>query len=138
MMGENMWPDSNTGEKPMVEQEQKLEGEIDNQFQELTAGLDSVQASLENLDQDNNTPERTQALKKIWEGYKKIESTVNILLMMYGSTTIGSSVHKIFTHPGDNEGNIASLITGVAALSVAVAGFIREEKNHKAKLEGNA
>jgi hypothetical protein len=131
-MGENMWPGSNPAENPIEQPihdgEQKIEGEIDQQLQELSTGLDGVQKSLESLDQGDNTPERTNALKKIWEKYKEIEGAVNIVLLISGSSTIGQAAHKIFTHSGDNAEITRSLITGVALLAAGIAGSIHELK----------
>ena len=134
-MGENMWPGSNPEEKPTEKPignpEQQIEGEIDNQLQELASGLDDVQESLENLDQENNTPERTQILQKIWAKYQEIEGAVSTVLLVVGASNISIGAHKILTHSGDNGEITRSLITGVAVLATGIAGSIHEHKKSK-------
>lgn len=134
-MGENMWPGSNPEEKPTDKSidspEQQIEGEIDSQLQELVSGLDDVQKSLENLDQENNTPERTQILQKIWKKYNEIEGAVNTVLLIVGASNISVGAHKILTHSGDNGEITRSLIAGVAVLAAGIAGSIHEHKKSK-------
>ncbi len=131
-MGENMWPGSNPEEKPTEKPignpEQQIEGEIDNQLQELASGLDGVQESLENLDQENNTPERTKILQKIWKKYNEIEYALSTAFIVIGSSNISVGAHKMLTHSGDNGEITRSLITGVAVLAAGIAATIHEHK----------
>ena len=131
-MNENMLSGLNSAENPNVDPEQQIEGEIDNQLQELASGLDGIKRSLENLDQDDNTPEHTQALKKIWEKYKESEGAFSAMLLAVGALDISTAfLNKMSTHPRSNAEVTLFLLGGIVMLQAGIVGCIRNYKKSK-------
>jgi hypothetical protein len=139
MINESMGSNPDSVDKSIINPEQEsIEQDINSELEQLAYGLDDIKGSLEKLDPSNNTPVYVKAVKKIWDGYKNIEGTVNLALMMHGASATGIGVRKILEKSNDDNNGVTTLIAGVATLSLAIAGFIHEEKNRKSKLETNA